>query len=101
MTTPDELMSIESDEKNIIVKIPVDLLISSQEFRESAYFIQDKNAMVEYFKKHFLNFNRRHYSDYGSDFEILLDDFFDDLFEQGETWLELAEEMDLDNEGDE
>ena len=96
MTSPDELMSVESDDKNIIVKLPLDLLVCSQGFRDSAYFIQDKNAMVEYFKKMFLFFNRRQYSDVGSDFEVLLDDFFDDSFENGETWLESVEEMELD-----
>ena len=41
MTTPDELMSVESDEKNIVVKIPIDLLIHAQGFRESPFIIED------------------------------------------------------------
>jgi hypothetical protein len=95
MTTPDELMSVESDEKNILVKIPIDLLVHSQGFRDSGYLILDEKSMSEYFKKMFLHFNRRQYSDVGSDFEILLDDFFEHAFEMGEIWLSSPEEMDL------
>jgi hypothetical protein len=83
----DELISIESDEKNIFIKIPIDLLVFAQENRESPYFIGDKIAMMDYFKKYFLNFNQRQCSDIGSDFEILLDDFFDWSFEMAEAWL--------------
>ena len=101
MVAPDELMSVESDEKNIIVKIPIDLLIHSQGFRDSGYLILDEKSMAEYFNKMFLHFNRRQYSDVGSDFEVLLDDFFDDSFENGETWLNSLEEMDLNDNGDE
>jgi hypothetical protein len=101
MTTPEELMSIESDEKNIVIKLPIDLLIHAQGFRDSGYLILDEKSMAEYFKKMFLNFNRRQYSDVGSDFEILLDDFFDDAFENAETWLESVEEMDLSDEDEE
>ena len=53
MTTPDELMSVESDEKNILVKIPIDLLVHSQGFRDSGYLILDEKSMSEYFKKMF------------------------------------------------
>ena len=95
MTTPDELMSVELDEKNIVVKIPIDLLIHAQGFRESPFIIEDEDAMAEYFKKYFLNFNRRQYEDVGSDFEILLDDFFEHAFEMGEIWLSSPEEMEL------
>ena len=101
MTAPDELMSVESDEKNIVIKLPIDLLVHSQGFRDSGYFILDEKSMVEYFKKMFLNFNRRQYSDVGSDFEVLLDDFFDDAFENTETWLESVEEMELGENEDE
>ena len=101
MTTPDELMSVELDEKNIVVKIPIDLLIHAQGFRESPFIIEDEDAMGEYFKKYFLNFNRRQYEDVGSDFEILLDDFFEHAFEMGEIWLSSPEEMELDENEDE
>jgi hypothetical protein len=101
MATPDELMSVESDEKNIIIKLPIDLLVHSQGFRDSGYLILDEKSMAEYFKKMFLHSNRRQYSDVGSDFEVLLDDFFDDSFENGEVWLNSLEEMDLNDDGDE
>ena len=101
MTTPDELMSVELDEKNIVVKIPIDLLIHAQGFRDSGYLILDEKSMSEYFKKMFLHFNRRQYSDVGSDFEILLDDFFEHAFEMGEIWLSSPEEMELDENEDE
>ena len=101
MATPDELMSVESDEKNIIIKLPIDLLVHSQGFRDSGYLILDEKSMAKYFKKMFLHFNRRQYSDVGSDFEVLLDDFFDDSFENGEVWLNSLEEMDLNDDGDE
>ena len=101
MATPDELMSVESDEKNIIIKLPIDLLVHSQGFRDSGYLILDEKSMSEYFKKMFLHFNRRQYSDVGSDFEILLDDFFEHAFEMGEIWLSSPEEMELDENEDE
>jgi len=56
---PDELMSVESDEKNIIIKLPIDLLVHSQGFRDSGYLILDEKSMAEYFKKMFLHSNRR------------------------------------------
>lgn len=86
----DELMSVESDDKNIIIKLPIDLLIFAQKNRpETPLIISDKDEMVEYFKKEFLYFIHGRMSDDGStDFELLLDNFFEEAIESGELWLD-------------
>jgi hypothetical protein len=84
----DELMSIESDDKNIFIRIPIDLLVFAQENRDNPFKILDTNKMVEYFKRYFLDFVERSSGDGGSDFEILLDAFFEHSYEMAEDWLE-------------
>ena len=76
MVNLEELINVKSDDKNIIVNIPVDLLIHAQKYRDEPRNITDTNGMIEYFKKYFIGFNRRQYEDMGSDLEILIDDFF-------------------------
>lgn len=85
-----KLMSVELDDTDILIRLPVDLLIFAQENRpETSYIISDKNEMIEYFKEHFLNFVHGRTADDGStDFEILLDSFFDEAIESGELWLD-------------
>jgi hypothetical protein len=86
----DEKFTVEFDDKNIIIKLPIDLLVFTQEHRnEPPYLITDKNDMVKHFKKYFLDFYQTRMTDEdASDFEYAIDSYFDFAYENGETWIE-------------
>ena len=92
----DEQITVASDGKNITINIPIDLLIFTQEWRESPYFISDRNAMVEHFKKIFTEFSYENYPENVSNFEKVIDQYFDASMETGETWLTSPEWEDID-----
>jgi hypothetical protein len=85
-----KLMQVELDDTDILIRIPIDILVFAQEnHSESPFIITNKPEMVEYFKKNFLTFIRGTASEDGAtDFERLLDNFFEESFENGETWLD-------------
>ncbi len=85
----DNLININSDSENINIQIPIDLLVFAQENRDPSLTITDIQEMIEYFKEYFLDFGRDESK--GSDFEDVLDDFFYDATENGETWIEYDE----------
>ena len=85
----DNLINITSDSENINIQIPIDLLVFAQENRDPSLIIYNFQEMAEYFKEYFLDFGRDESK--GSDFEDLLDDFFYDAVENGETWVEYDE----------
>lgn len=85
----DEIWSIESDDKNIIIKLPIDFLVFTQKNRpETPYVITNKEKMVEYFKKMFFEFYRGTRNEGETEFTSVIDSFFDEAIESGEPWLD-------------
>jgi hypothetical protein len=52
-----ELMNTKVSGKNIIIKIPIDLLVFAQKNREDSYIINDKEAMAEYISDNILDYS--------------------------------------------
>jgi len=77
------------DGDNIVINIPIELLKFAEESREDPYIINDVEAMVNYFLRKVVQFSHRtNYAEDYSDLEILIDNLFDDAFENGELWLD-------------
>ena len=72
---------------NIVIRLPIDLLVWSQEHRETGgLIIRNKKAMASYLKNRLLS--SRHDSETNSSaFERIIDDCFDEAYEDGEKWL--------------
>jgi hypothetical protein len=106
-------MTVESDGIFVTIKMPIDLLVWSQEHRDEPFKIVSKSAMVESMILDLLDFDTDDYSD-GTEFHDFLDSFFDESYEQGKPWLvgvwdideepsdeelnEIEDEMDEDDE---
>lgn len=86
-----ELMTAKIENGKVVIEIPVDFLVVTQEHRgDSPYKILDQKAMGEYVAKNIL--------EYGGDsetgltaFHMLIDGLFDEAYENGEEWLEMEE----------
>lgn len=78
--------SIQNDD--LVIHIPLDLLVWSQENRESAELvINNKKAMAAYLKNRILS--SRYDSETGSSsIERMIDDCFDEAYEDGERWID-------------
>ena len=76
--------SIEDD--NLIIRVPLDLLIWSQEQRDNPIYIVDKAEMYTDLQNRILDYGGN--DDLGSTaFEDFLDNFFYDSLENGELYL--------------
>jgi hypothetical protein len=98
----DAIFTVETDGKNIIVKLPISFLAYTQKYRpEEQFFIVDEKEMAEYFKKNFLDFVYGRSSTEGnedSNFQELIDDFFSYAYEYGENWMVCESEIEDDEE---
>jgi hypothetical protein len=83
----DKLITIASDEESININLPIDLLIYSQAWRDSPFRITNKEDMAKWIVKSLLGFSYCNTSGM-SNFEIFLDEMFDEAIEGGELWLE-------------
>ena len=85
-----DIISIEDtpNNKDILIRIPKSILIFSQERREDPIFIRDMEKMTKDFVSHFLDFGIGEYGEQFSKFHRLLDDWFLDRLEFGESYLE-------------
>lgn len=77
--------SLEGD--NVVIRLPIDLLVWSQEHRESGgLIIKNKKAMASYLKNRLLQ--SRYDSEAGTcALDRMIDDCFDEAYEDGEKWL--------------
>ncbi|MBE3093441.1 MAG: hypothetical protein IMZ52_00290 [Actinobacteria bacterium] len=82
-----KLMQVELDDTDILIRIPIDLLVYAQEWRDSPFRITDKEVMTKWIVKNLLSFTRYNTSEI-SNFEVFLDEMFDEAIESGELWLE-------------
>jgi hypothetical protein len=87
--TPDDSVrmtaSIEDD--NLVIRVPLDLLIWSQEHRDDPIYVVDKVKMCTDLQNRILDYGGN--DDLGSTaFEDFLDNFFYDSLENGELYLE-------------
>lgn len=91
MNQNEELMTARIENGKVIIEIPIDFLVVTQENRDDIpYKILDKKAMGDFVAENIL--------EYGGDYEtgltafhILVDGLFDEAFENGEDWLESEE----------
>ena len=80
----DKLMSVEKNQDDVVIRIPIDLLLYAQSHREEPYEITDVDAMIETMKEYLLT--KSNYGEY-SDFELFLDEFFSWAYGNCETWI--------------
>lgn len=87
-TIPDDTQMtaiVEGDE--LVIRLPLDLLIWSQEQREESITVIDKQKMAEYLAEYILEFGGD--PEIGSTaFEDLIDAFFMHALESAEDWLQ-------------
>jgi predicted RNA-binding protein len=90
----EEGIYAEVKEDKLIIAIPLDILESSQKFRDNVtYNILDKDKMASYFADEII-WHSRDIGDQetgASTITNLIDDIFDYAYECGETWLENPE----------
>lgn len=92
MNENEEFMTARIENGKVIIEIPFDFLVVTQENRDDMpYKIVDKKAMEGFVAKNIL--------EYGGDsetgltaFHMLVDGLFDEAFENGEDWLESEED---------
>jgi hypothetical protein len=90
MNEGNESVIINSDDKNIVIVIPIDTLVFAQENRpDLSYKITNVEKMVKYFKDRFLDFGTDDMAD--SHLYQTIDNFFSDAAEYGEEWIESTE----------
>ena len=87
--TPDDSVrmtaSIEDD--NLVIRVPLDLLIWSQEHRDDPIYVVDKVKMCTDLQNRILDYGGN--DDLGSTaFEDFLDNFFYESLENGKLYLE-------------
>lgn len=87
----NKLITTSIFQDNIVINIPVELLKFSQENREEPYVITNENEMAKYVVDKIVDFRSRGNNTDYSDFELLLDNLFEDAFENCETWLDANE----------
>ena len=96
----EEGIYAEVKDDKLIIAIPLDILESSQKFRDNVtYNILDKDKMASYFADEII-WHSRDIGDQETGASIitnLIDDIFDYAYECGETWLE---NPDYDNSDD-
>jgi len=90
----EEGIYAEVKDDKLIIAIPLDVLESSQEFRDNVtYNILDQDRMAAYFADEIV-WHSRDMGDQeigASTITNLIDDIFDYAYECGETWLENPE----------
>ena len=90
----EEGIYAEVKDDKLIIAIPLDILESSQKFRDNVtYNILDKDKMASYFADEII-WHSRDIGDQETGASIitnLIDDIFDYAYECGETWLENPE----------
>lgn len=55
----NEEIEIKTSKKYITIKLPIELLVWSQENRDDPLYIIDKDKMREYFQEYFTDFHAR------------------------------------------
>lgn len=81
-----EEMTVQATRRTITIKIPVALLIQAQKLREDSITVTNRDDMLNYIRAYLLDFGGD--QERGSTaFEDLLDQFFTEALEDGETWL--------------
>lgn len=89
-------VSTEFDNKNIVINIPVDLLVFTQEMRDNAYSITNVEDMINSFIKNFIDYDE---DDSGNTpLYNAIDGFFDWAYESGENWLEYTDNFENEDE---
>jgi len=83
----DLQITVTAEDDNIVIRLPIELMVFTQENREDPIYIQDKAKMVKYFTEMLLHFQHGGDTRDGSNFENLIDDFFSDALESAEDWL--------------
>lgn len=87
-------IEVKTSKKYITIKLPIDLLVWSQENRGNPLYIINETKMREYFQEYFTDFHARGDDGNGiSSFEILLDNFFEDAIESAEDWIQSSEDF--------
>lgn len=80
-------ITARTESGKIVIEIPIDLLAFAEKGRpDSPYIVTDEEAMAQYVATNILNFGGD--SETGdSAFERLLDNLFDNAYEEAEEWL--------------
>lgn len=88
------LIKVSHEDKDIVIKIPLDLLIASQRYRDDGYKIIDKEAMIQYIVENLAEFDE---DETGcTTFGKFIDEMLDYAYEWGEEWLEELSDEDCD-----
>ena len=78
---------IEQENDDVVIRMPIDLLRWTQERREEPYTISSTNEMIEAMKQHLLEYKQDTYEE-DSAFHHFLNDFFDEMYWDGEYWID-------------
>jgi hypothetical protein len=90
-----KLIKLTKEEDNVVVRIPVSLIITTQKYRDNGYKITDKDAALKYTVENLAEFGEDQETGCTA-FEEVIDRMFDDAFECGEEWLEELPDSDCD-----
>jgi hypothetical protein len=91
-----KLIKVVKEEDNIVVRIPVGLIITTQKYRDNGYRITDMDAALKYIVENLAEFGEDQETGRTA-FEEVIDRMFDDAFEWcGEEWLEELPDSDCD-----
>ena len=88
------LIKVLKESNDMVIKIPLDLIITTQKYRDNGYKISDKKAMIKYLIENLAEFDE---DETGcTAFEKFIDGIFDYAYEWGAEWLEELDDEEVD-----